>query len=1252
MPRAVNGILLDVDYAAEGDDARLGIYVKTKSGIERFVEKNFRPYFYIIAESAVAEKKLLKELPEKEFPGNIKITVVEAVKRKNAEHVLRLSFRNTGELSSAREHVLKLPGVRERREFDIPFVRRYLIDSGLEPMGEVELGAGDDGSIASAKNASGGTASAKNAAAGGSAGGALKMCAFDIETYTRGEFPTPDKDAVISISYVCENGGTVFSYGEGWEKGKANAAHWEGHGKKGVEVLKDEKEMLKAFVDAVKLSAPDVLVTYNGDMFDFPYLKDRAKKLGVKFDIGFGGTEPIFIKKGMDSAARLKGIQHLDAYQVVRILTRIGALDLMKLDLESVVEGVFKKKKEKLHPDDMAKLWRERKGLERLSEYNYEDAYYTLKIAQEHLPLFAELSRLVRQTLFDTSRAMSSTLVEALLIARAFETKRLIPNKPEEEDVKSRMLQTFKGGYVKEPIAGLHENIAVLDFRSLHPSIMISHNVSQETLKCAHAECKNGKNLSPDKDWFCTKEKGLIPEMLEDVLDKRVAAKKEMKKAKEGSLERATLEARQHALKIVLNATYGSLGYARFRWYSREAAKAVTAWSRHYIRETMHSAEEAGFKVLYGDSITSDRFVVVQNPLGHIEVRDIEGLFAESAHKGVRAGGKEQGTLKGYRALSLNLHSGEPEWKPITCIIRHKTGKKVFRAWQKYGETRVTEDHSLIVQRGGEIKEAKPQELKGEQMISVGIPRGTESTLKEIDLFEIMKGYSYGSKYRGIAKTSSMRSGGGFVWFGWMNKKNQVKVKRKIAVESAEFEALCRLLGAYVSEGSSCTRETCEKKKGASIASSDVKWLEALKRDYHTLFINAKTCVIPSMVKERVLNYKVRGKEKTVTYRDNSHKLQMMNETSAVFFKMLCGQKSYGKTLPQFIFNAPDKYKRIMVKKILEGDGSRSVNERLGYSKAYKERFFKLETKSLGLASGLSLLLEQLGQNHTIRYRQEKQTYCITSSSKHNKKIMTRVWREPYSGFVYDLAVGGNNNFVDACGRILLHNTDSSLLLVPKGKTKDDVLAFMEKINKKLPGVMELEFQGMYRRGIFVTKREGTAAKKRYALIDFNDNIKIVGFEYVRRDWARVAKETQRDVLSIILKEGDTQKALALLRRRVAELKAGKTPKRELTIMTQITKPLGKYASIGPHIAAAKKAIARGKQLGMGSLVSYIITKKGKSISDRAELEEFVKEGDYDADYYIENQVVPAVQKIFAELGYAREDLISGGKQASLSSFS
>ncbi|MBU2100276.1 hypothetical protein KKB11_03520, partial [Candidatus Micrarchaeota archaeon] len=119
----------------------------------------------------------------------------------------------------------------------------------------------------------------------------------------------------------------------------------------------------------------------------------------------------------------------------------------------------------------------------------------------------------------------------------------------------------------------------------------------------------------------------------------------------------------------------------------------------------------------------------------------------------------------------------------------------------------------------------------------------------------------------------------------------------------------------------------------------------------------------------------------------------------------------------------------------------------------------------------------------------------------------------------------------------------------------------------------------------------------------------------------------------------------------IERLKQGKVPKKELIIFSQIKKSIAQYDSIGPHVSAAKKAIKKGKKIGVGSMIGYIITKTGKSISDKAEMEEFVAEGNYDAEYYIYHQLLPAVIKLIQELGYSEQDLIHGGKQSNLSAF-
>jgi len=208
---------------------------------------------------------------------------------------------------------------------------------------------------------------------------------------------------------------------------------------------------------------------------------------------------------------------------------------------------------------------------------------------------------------------------------------------------------------------------------------------------------------------------------------------------------------------------------------------------------------------------------------------------------------------------------------------------------------------------------------------------------------------------------------------------------------------------------------------------------------------------------------------------------------------------------------------------------------------------------------------------------------------------------------------------------------------------------FEKKVNKKLPGIIELEFRELYEGGIFVARKgEKRGAKKRYALIDKQGNLEIRGFETVRRDWCDLAKDIQHEVLRIILQEKNPDKAVNLVRDTVKRIKSGKATLEELTIYTQLVKPLSEYEAIGPHVKVAKKMKERGRPVGKGMIVEYIITKRSGSISDRAEPVEDVKEGDYDPEYYVNHQVLPAAMRVLQALEITEQQVLSGKIQAKL----
>ena len=233
--------------------------------------------------------------------------------------------------------------------------------------------------------------------------------------------------------------------------------------------------------------------------------------------------------------------------------------------------------------------------------------------------------------------------------------------------------------------------------------------------------------------------------------------------------------------------------------------------------------------------------------------------------------------------------------------------------------------------------------------------------------------------------------------------------------------------------------------------------------------------------------------------------------------------------------------------------------------------------------------------------------------------------------------------------KIIYSDTDSIAFLRGKN-SKTEIKDFLKKINSNLPGIMELDLEGFFSRGLFVSKRttkEG--AKKKYALMDERGNPKYRGFETVRRDWCRLARNLQSEVIRLILEKGNEKKALEYFRKEVKRLKERKVEQKEIVIKTGLKKPLREYVSEGPHVVAAKKMKARGIHVSTGMVIEYIVGEskgKGKRVGDRVYLTD--ENAKYDVDYYLNNQIIPAVENIFDVFGVDTEDIVDGESQKRL----
>ena len=228
------------------------------------------------------------------------------------------------------------------------------------------------------------------------------------------------------------------------------------------------------------------------------------------------------------------------------------------------------------------------------------DATNSMTVAEADLDGLFEMARLTQMCGQRQGRASIGTSMSSLQLSWAYQHDILIPSKKREpEDFKSAatLLLTDRGGLIFNPPLGYHEEVAELDFVSMYPTIMVTHNVSPETVNCRC--CTNNK--VPELGYsICEKREGIVPATLRAVVKKR-AYYKAMKKKYKGKDEVLfrKYDRRQNALKWMLVSCFGYLGYKNARFGKIEAHESVNAFSRDAILMAKEIAEEHGFHLLH-----------------------------------------------------------------------------------------------------------------------------------------------------------------------------------------------------------------------------------------------------------------------------------------------------------------------------------------------------------------------------------------------------------------------------------------------------------------------------------------------------------------------------------------------------------------------------------------------------------------------------------------------------------------------------
>lgn len=379
----------------------------------------------------------------------------------------------------------------------------------------------------------------------------------------------------------------------------------------------------------------------------------------------------------------------------------------------------------------------------------------------------------------------------------------------------------------------------------------------------------------------------------------------------------------------------------------------------------------------YMYSIDGSRRVIVRNPRGLIEVIEIRKLFdvLSSQNTKMSDGFEERIVVSGWTALSADT-TGKSSFKPIQQIVRHKYNGKLCKITTRMGETIVTPNHSIFTLNNGTVQLCQAGKLSYDDLL-VHV-----NTLPE------------------FSGTTSID------------------------------DSLAKLAGYYVAEGHAI--RYLNNKRGRNcwchyvrIDSNSEEMIEDIVGAYHTAF-NAVPSVFVSDKRSGTMRASIGGK----LYHDT------------LVHTLGCNQHSHAKRIPSVLFTASLSARTAFFDAYYAGDG-KSQDPR------YKVKQYDMVTVSPGLRDDLMLLSRTLFPTriptlYKWKGRDAWKVYLSTRLKRRHTVLNDVIACEvsaielvdPTEEYVYDLSVEGNQNFVDACGNVLLHNTDLATIYERAGMIK------------------------------------------------------------------------------------------------------------------------------------------------------------------------------------------------------------------------
>jgi len=370
-------------------------------------------------------------------------------------------------------------------------------------------------------------------------------------------------------------------------------------------IFSNEKEMLYYFIDVLKVGSPDVITGWNTDFFDLPYLINRMKRVGVRYEnlSPLGIVYLPFPKKNFrtgDMEQNIPVIKGINQFDLLKPYKKLNITELRSNSLGNVGLNVLGVEKVE-YVGCLGNLYNT--NIDKFCEYNVGDVELCKHIDMKVgiIEYFFQLSKFIGCKIGDT---MSNSRMGDIFTLKYCKKKGIcLPTK------NPTTPETFEGATVINPKVGIHKNIIVLDLKRIYPSIIISCNMSPETVDKENGEIDLGNGMRFRKDIV-----GFSPEVLKELFKLRDIRSKIKKKFNIDSLEWEKAKREEQFVKDLINSFYGLLSYSGYRLYSPEIGSSVTYMGRKIIEFTIKNIEELGYKVIYGDTDS----IFVQGKLDNI----------------------------------------------------------------------------------------------------------------------------------------------------------------------------------------------------------------------------------------------------------------------------------------------------------------------------------------------------------------------------------------------------------------------------------------------------------------------------------------------------------------------------------------------------------------------------------------------------------------------------------------------------------